>query len=181
MNSKKKIGILAGSLRKGSYSRLMAEEMAAMLPPAFEAQLIDIAGLALYNQDFDTEGSPEHYASFRAAVAEMDGFIFITPEYNRSMPAVLKNALDVASRPWGQSKWGKKRAMAVGITPGTLGGAGAVFELKKVLSFLDVSVMGQPEAYISRADTLFDQDGKLKAESRAFVQGLVDAFVGFMG
>ncbi len=176
----KKIGIIAGSLRKKAYSRMMAAEMASMLKEQFDISLTDISELPMYNQDYDAEGSPASYEAFRHQVESMDGIIFITPEYNRSLPAVLKNALDVASRPWGQSKWGGKKAMVIGITPGTLGAAGAAFDLRKVLAFLNMDVMGQPEAYLSRADQMFDESGALNAESRAFVASLAESFAGFM-
>lgn len=177
---KKKIGIIAGSLRKGAFSRMMAKEMAAMLNDQFDVSVMNIGDLPMYDQDYDTEGSPESYEAFREEVAGMDGFVIITPEYNRSMSAVLKNALDVASRPWGQSKWDGKKAMVMGLTPGTLGAVGAAYDVRKVLAFLNVDVMGQPEAYLSRADQMFNEDGSLKEGTRTFVQSLAAAFARFM-
>ena len=176
----KRIGFIVGSLRKGSFSRKMAKQMATMLPEGYAGELVDIGQLPLYNQDFDEEGAPESYAAFRDTIKSLDGLIIVTPEYNRGTSAVLKNALDVASRPYGQNKWGGKPTMVVGVTPGALGAMAGVIDVRKSLSFLNVPVMGQPEAYISNAGELFNDDGTfIKPDTQAFVQKLVDAYVRF--
>ncbi len=177
----RRVGVIVGSLRKESFSRKLGEQMADMLPEGYAGEIVEIGQLPLYNQDFDEANGPESFDLFRAKVASLDGFIIVTPEYNRGTSAVLKNALDVASRPWGHNKWGGKPTMVAGITPGTLGAMAAVIDVRKTLSFLNVPVMGQPEAYISNAGELFDENGVIHNEdARGFVQGLVNSYVKFL-
>ena len=176
----KKVGVIVGSLRKESFSRKVAEKMSDMLPEGYAGELVEIGQLPLYNQDFDDGNGPESYDAFRAKIASLDGLIFVTPEYNRGTSAVLKNAMDVASRPWGHNKWGGKPAMVVGVTPGALGAMAAVIDVRKTLAFLNVPVMGQPEAYLSNAGEMFKVDGSFASEEvKGFVQKLVDSYVKF--
>lgn len=176
----KKVGVIVGSLRKESFSRKVAEKMSDMLPEGYAGELVEIGQLPLYNQDFDDGNGPESYDAFRAKIASLDGLIFVTPEYNRGTSAVLKNAMDVASRPWGHNKWGGKPAMVVGVTPGALGAMAAVIDVRKTLAFLNVPVMGQPEAYLSNAGEMFQEDGSFASEEvKGFVQKLVDSYVKF--
>ena len=162
----KKIGIFVGSLRRNSFSRSIAKAVAALAPEGFEFRFIDIGNLPLYNQDYDDEGqTPQPYTLFRNEVAEMDGLLFVTPEYNRSMPAVLKNALDVGSRPHGQSIWNGKPGALISVSPGGFGGFGANQQLRQPMSFLNILLLQQPEVYIGNVEALLNEEGELVNES----------------
>lgn len=175
----KKIGIVVGSLRKGSYTRAIAKELAALFPEGVEAKFLEIGHLPLFNQDFDDENkTPESYTAFRKEVESMDGFVFATPEYNRSIPAVIKNALDVASRPYGQNKWAGKPGAVISVSIGGIGGFGANHHLRQSLAFLDVQPVQQPEAYIGNVQSLLDDQGKLTNEgTREFLKTLANTLV----
>ncbi|NCC84972.1 MAG: NAD(P)H-dependent oxidoreductase [Clostridia bacterium] len=175
----KKIGILVGSLRNGSFTRTVATQLAAQLPAGYEAKFLEIGQLPFYNEDIDTaEGAPEEYDAFRAELDGVDAVLLATPEYNRSYPAVIKNALDVGSRPYGHSKFAGKSALVVSVSPGAIGGFGANHHLRQVLVFLGMPVVQQPEAYIGSVHTLLDGDGKISnPETVAYFQTIVDAFV----
>ncbi len=161
-----KIGILVGSLRKESFSRKTAQALMNLAPPALEMEPVDIGNLQIYNQDFDDEGNPTaEWTAFREQMKKYDGFLLITPEYNRSVPALLKNALDVGSRPYGSSVWDGKPAAVVSVSIGGLSGFGANHHLRQSLVFLNVPTMQQPEAYIGNAATLFDTNGELINEN----------------
>ena len=158
----KKIGVLVGSLRKESFSRKIAKTLESMVPASFEIEEIDIGELSIYNQDLDDEGNqPTSWIAFRECVKKVDAFIFVTPEYNRSVPAVLKNALDVGSRSPGEKIFDGKPGAVVSVTPGALGAFGANHHLRQSLVFLNVPTMQQPEAYIRDVATLFDDKGVL--------------------
>ncbi|MDI9498810.1 MAG: NAD(P)H-dependent oxidoreductase [Bacillota bacterium] len=174
-----RIGILVGSLRKGSFTRSIAEAMAGLFPDDFELEFIEIGQLPYFNQDFEEEGAtPQSYHDFRERIASCDGFLFATPEYNRSCPAVLKNALDVASRPYGENRWSTKPAAIVCVSPGQMGGFGAGQSLRQTLSFLNLNLVQQPEAYIGNVVNLLDGEGQLANEgTRAFLQTVVDALI----
>jgi len=173
----KKIGVFVGSLRKGSFNRSVAEYLAALVPDGYQAQFFDIGGLQLYNQDLD-ENPPQAWVEFRAAVKELDAFLFVTPEYNRSIPGVLKNALDVGSRPYGQSVWSGKPGGVVSVSPGAIGGFGANHHLRQVLSFLNVYALQQPEAYIGNATSLLDKEGNVVNEdSKTFFKNYIERFI----
>ncbi len=174
----KKIGIIIGSLREGSNSRAIGNSIQKLFPKDYEAEIIDISQLPLYNQDFDDKGQvPDSYKAFREKVAALDGYVFITPEYNRSYPAVLKNALDVASRPYGQNKWGGKTGLVISQSPGALSGFGANHHLRQVLVFLNVMTVQQPEVYLGNANS-FIENGKVTNESTlGFLQTAINAFV----
>jgi chromate reductase len=176
----KKIAVFVGSLRKESYSRKMARALAAMAPASLALEIVEIADLPMYNQDLE-EAPPASWSEFRARLREFDGVLFVTPEYNRSIPAVLKNAIDVGSRPPGKSAWDGKPGGVVSISPGGLGAFGANHHLRQSLVFLNVPVMQQPEAYLSGAATMFDAGGKIAGDAtRAFVQKYVDAFAAWV-
>lgn len=174
----KKIGVFVGSLRKGSYTRALAKEAVRLAPSSLELHILEIGDLPLYNQDFDDEGNPpESYTRFRKEVAALDGFLFITPEYNRSYPAVLKNALDVASRPYGKNLWNGKPGAIISASIGVMGAFGANHALRQSMVFLNVPTLQQPEAYIGRVDTLLDQNGKIANDStRKFYEEYLEAF-----
>ena len=175
----KKIGIIVGSLRKGSFTRSIANELKAQLPEGYEGKFLEIAQLPLFDQDYEAAGAtPESYVNFRKQVEACDAFIFATPEYNRSFPAAIKNALDVASRPYGSSKWNGKPAAVVSVSPGAIGGFGANHHLRQVLTFLNVQPVQQPEAYIGSVMNLLDESGRVKNEdTRALLKSVVNALV----
>jgi chromate reductase len=174
----KKIAVFVGSLRKESFNRKMAKALIALAPESLLFEMVEIGELALYNQDYDDEGRPPSaWIEFRQHVKSFDGVLFVTPEYNRSVPAVLKNALDVGSRPFGQNVWGGKPGAVISVSPGAIGGFGANHHLRQSLVFLDIPTMPQPEAYIGGAAQLFDADGSIKNEAtREFLVKFMDAF-----
>lgn len=172
-----KIGIVPGSIRKNSFSKQLAENLAGLFPAGYETEFIDIANLPLYSQDSD-ENPPEIYTAFREKIKSLDAVLFVTPEHNRSIPAALKNALDIGSRPYGANVWNGKPAMIVSQTPGNLGGFGANHHLRQVLAFLNMPVVQQPEAYVSNVHQLLGDSGKITdPDTIKFLQSLVDAFV----
>lgn len=175
----KVIGILVGSLRKASFSKKLAKAILPMAPEGFEFKIISLDDLSIYNQDFDDDNEvPEAYTIFREQVKNLDGIIFITPEYNRSVPAVLKNALDVGSRPYGKNVWNNKPAAIFSNSPGILSGFGANHHLRQSLVFLNVPVMQQPEIYISKVNELFDEKGEIiEGGTKEFIQKAVDAYI----
>lgn len=174
-----KISILVGSLRKESFSKKLAVNVASLFPEGYDAEFVEIGNLALYNQDFDDENNaPSEYTTFRSKMKEIDAVLFVTPEYNRSVPAVLKNALDVGSRPYGASVWNGKPAAIISQSPGRLSGFGANHHLRQPLVFLNMPILQQPEAYIGNVADLLDENGKIKDERTVkFLQSFVDAFV----
>ncbi|MGZ3769309.1 MAG: NADPH-dependent FMN reductase [Bdellovibrio sp.] len=162
----KKVAVIVGSLRKESYNRKMAKALLKFAPSSLKLEIIEIDGLPLYNQDFDDEKRPpESWQKFRQKISEYDGLLFVTPEYNRSIPGVLKNALDVGSRPYGKNVWAQKPAGIISVSPGAIGGFGANHHLRQCMVFLDVPVMQQPEAYIGNASKLFDQENNIVEKS----------------
>lgn len=179
---KKQIGVIVGSLRKESYSKKVATEIIKMLPEDFEGHFIEIGDLPLYNEDLDADSEiPRSWQRFRDEAKYMDGFIFVTPEYNRSYPAVIKNALDVGSRPYGHSIWDGKPAAVISVSPGAIGGFGANHHLRQVLVFLNMPTLQQPEAYIGNAANLLNEDGTFKSsDTKGFVQQIVDTYVALM-
>ncbi len=175
----KKIGVLVGSLRKESFSKKIAANVAALFPEGYETEFIEIENLPFYNQDYDNENNvQEEYANFRNRIKEIDAVLFVTPEYNRTVPAVLSNALDIGSRPYGASVWNGKPAAIISQSPGNLGGFGANHHLRQSLVCLNMPVVQQPEAYISNAAALLDENDKVKNEGTIqFLQSFVDAFI----
>ena len=159
------IGVVIGSARKNSYSRKIAAAVCDRMPGAFEMRMMDIENLPMYNQDYDDEGrTPPAWSGFREAVKSLDGVFLVTPEYNRSFPPLLKNALDVASRPYGQNAWNGKPGAIISVSPGKIGAFGANHHLRQVTAFLNIPLMQQPEAYIGEAAALFDERGTLTSE-----------------
>ena len=174
----KKIAIISGSIRKEGYSTQLAQALQPLFPEGYETEIVEIGQLPLYNQDFDAGTPPESYTEFRQKMGEKDAVLFVTPEHNRSLPAALKNALDVGSRPYGQSAWDGKPAAVISNSPGMLGGFGANHHLRQVLTFLNMPILQQPEAYISKVAELLDGNGGFKSEStQKFAQTIVEAFV----
>lgn len=179
MSTVAKVGIIVGSLRKASFSRKVAENVAKLFPAGYETEFIEIGDLPHYNQDYDDENRvPEAYTRFRQQVKGVDAVLFVTPEYNRSIPGVLKNALDVGSRPYGQSVWDGKPAAIISQSPGALSGFGANHHLRQPLVFLNMPVLAQPEVYLGNVHELLDENGQIKNQDTVqFLQTFVDAFV----
>lgn len=177
----KVIGILAGSLRKASFSKKLAKTVVDMAPAGYEFKIISLADLPVYNQDFDEDAAlPQAIEQFRAEMNKVQGVIFITPEYNRSIPGVLKNALDVGSRPYGKSVWDEKPAAVFSNSPGNIAAFGANHHLRQCLVFLNMPVMQQPEVYLADIAEQFDDNGDLKNEStRDFMKKAVEAYIGW--
>lgn len=178
--SSARVGVFVGSLRKESWTRKVAQALVTVAPPSLTLELIEIGQLPLYNPDL--EGAPpREWLDFRARVRALDAVLFATPEYNRSVPGVLKNALDVASRPREQNAWNGKPGAVVSVSPGQLSGFGAHHHLRQSLVFLNVPAMQQPEVYIGGVDKLFDQAGRLANDStRAFLEKFMQAFAGWI-
>jgi chromate reductase, NAD(P)H dehydrogenase (quinone) len=175
--------VIVGSLRKGSYNRMMAHALAALAPPSLKLEIVEIGALPLYNQDDDTgdTAAPAAWTAFRERVRRADAVLFVTPEYNRSVPAPLKNAIDVGSRPYGSSVWDGKPAAIVSVSPGAIGGFGANHHLRQSLVFLNMPPLQQPEAYIGGAANLFDADGKLTNTGTAdFLRKFMQAFAAWI-
>lgn len=173
-----KIGVLVGSLRKDSYSKKLANNLVEYFPEGYEPEFIEIGNLPFYNEDYDTGKVPEEYVKYRKKMHDMDAFMFVTPEYNRSVPAVLKNALDVGSRPYGSSVWEGKVGVVVSNSPSNLSGFGANHHLRQTLVFLDVQTLQQPEAYIAKVADLLDEKGKIYNEDTVkFLKSIITAFV----
>ena len=157
-----KIAILVGSLRKDSLNRRVAKSICAFASDMLDCEIVEIGDLPLYNQDLDDK-PPEAWTRFRQKVAAADGVLFVSPEYNRGIPGVLKNAIDVGSRPYGQSVFDKKPAAIVSASPGSIGGFGANHQIRQAAVFLNMPIMQQPEAYFGRvSDDSFGADGCLK-------------------
>jgi chromate reductase len=172
----KDIVVFVGSLRKESFNRKMANALRELAPAALQLEIVEIGQLPLYNQDLDGD-PPAPWKALRDRVRKADGVIFVTPEYNRSVPGVLKNAIDVVSRPYGQSAWDKKPAAVVSVSPGAIGAFGANHHLRQSLVFLNMPAMQQPEAYVGGAEKLFDAGGKLTNDgTRGFVAKFLEAF-----
>ena len=170
------VATLVGSLRRDSINRRVANALAELAPTSLVLRNIDIGGLPLYNSDLD-EHAPATWTSFREQVGAAQALLFVTPEYNRSVPGALKNAIDVGSRPYGRSVWSGKPAAVVSASPGGIGGFGANHHLRQSLVFLDVPTLQQPEAYLGGADKLFNPDGKLSSDgTRAFLTKLMQTF-----
>ena len=181
--SSKKIAIIIGSLRKESLNRKLAHEVIALAPPSLSLEIVEIDGLNLFNEDLEGNGisAPEAWAHFRKSIAPKDGVLFFTPEYNRSVPGVLKNAIDIGSRPYGESVWAGKPAAIVSVSPAATGGFGANHHLRQSMVFLDMPLLQQPEAYIGGASKLFESDGKLNNErSTQFMKRFIDAFAAWV-
>jgi chromate reductase len=173
--------VLVGSLRKASFNGMLANVLISLAPSSLKLDIIEIGQLPLYNQDLDTDPPPAPWTVFRRRVMAADAVLFVTPEYNRSVPAVLKNALDVGSRPYGSSVWDRKPGAIVSSSPGAIGAFGANHHLRQSLVFLNVPTMQQPEAYVSHVDKLFDDHGKLVSEGTGkFLQEFMRTFANWV-
>ena len=173
------IAVLVGSLRRESFNRQLAKALAKLTPQDFAFKTCRIDDLPLYNQDDDAHQA-EPVLRLKAEIREASGLLFVTPEYNRSIPGVLKNAIDHASRPYGQSAFAGKAAGVIGISVGTIGTALAQQHLRNMLAYLDVAVLGQPEAFLQAKEGFFTADGSIGEGSREFLQGWMDRYVGFI-
>lgn len=174
------VAVLVGSLRKDSLNRKVAHALAELAPASLKLNIVEIGELALYNEDIDVTPSPASYTAFRDKVRPADAVLFVTPEYNRSVPGVLKNAIDVGSRPYGKSVFSGKPGAVISVSPGAIGGFGANHHLRQSLVFLNVPCMQQPEAYLSGAGDAFDASGKLSDKTRPFLQKFIDEFAGWV-
>jgi chromate reductase, NAD(P)H dehydrogenase (quinone) len=176
MDKTSDVAVLVGSLRKDSINRKVANALVELAPAALKLGMVEIGHLPIYNQDGDAN-PPEAWTQFRERIRAADAVLFVTPEHNRSVPAALKNAIDVGSRPYGKSAWNGKPGAVVSASPSAIGGFGANHHLRQSLVFLNVPAMPQPEAYIGGADKLFDAQGKLINDAtRKFLQGFMQAF-----
>jgi len=171
------VAVLIGSLRKDSLNRKMANALAALAPAGLALKEVPIRDLPLYDADLEGERAPAAWTAFRQAVQAADAVLFVTPEYNRSVPGGLKNAIDVGSRPSGASIWKGKPAAVVSVSPGALGGFGANHHLRQSFVFLDLLPMQQPEAYIGNGAQLFGEDGAIVVPAtRAYMEKFLEAF-----
>lgn len=173
------IAVIVGSLRKDSYNRRLARGLMQLAPPEFQFTEVEIGTLPLYNQDNDGNDSPD-VVRLKNAIRAAQGLIFITPEYNRSIPGVLKNALDTGSRPYGQSVWAGKPAGVLGVSGGAIGTALAQQHLRNVLAYLDVPTLGQPEAFLQYREGMFDADGAIGPETRPLLQTWMDRYTAWV-
>lgn len=174
-----KIAVIVGSLRKDSLNRKLATALAALAPADFSFEQVRIDDLPLYNQDNDG-APPAEVTRLKEAIKSAQGLLFLTPEYNRSIPGVLKNAIDHASRPYGQSVWAGKPAGVVGVSVGAIGTALAQQHLRNILAYLDVPTLGQPEAFIHAKEGLFDEAGNIGEGSKKFLQAWMDTYVAWV-
>ena len=164
MGRQYKVAVVIGSLRKDGFSSRTARALMSLAPSNLEFEIVPIGWLPLYDQDAEVN-APSEWIEFRDLIRPVDGLLFVTPEYNRSVPGGLKNAIDVGSRPYGKSVWSGKPAGIVSVAPGAMGAFGANHHLRQSLVFLDVPTMQQPEAYIGHASSLFDESGNLINDS----------------
>ncbi len=175
------VAVLVGSLRKASLNRRMAKALAELAPPSLKLDIAEIGDLALYDQDAE-DSPPAAWTRFRTRIKAADAVLFVTPEYNRSVPGALKNALDVGSRPYGRNVWDGKPGAVVSVSPGAMGAFGANHHLRQSLVFLNVPAMAQPEVYVGGAEKLFDADGKLVNDgTRKFLGQFMEAFAAWIG
>jgi chromate reductase len=175
----RKIAVVVGSLRKESFTRKVAKTLMLLAPPTLDMEIVEIGQLSLYNQDEDANPPPA-YVEFRNKIKEFDGVLFCTPEYNRSLPAALKNAIDVGSRPYGQSAWNGKPCAVISVSPGALAAFGANHHLRQSLAFLNMPAMQQPEAYIGNIGGQFDGDKLTNDATKGFLQTFVDAYAAWV-
>lgn len=177
--SQLQIAVVVGSLREGSFNRKLASAIAKLAPATVSFKQVEIGDLPLYNQDHDASPASS-VKRLKAEIAAADGVVFVTPEYNRSIPGVLKNALDHASRPYGQSAWVGKPAGVLGVSVGAIGTALAQQHLRNILAYLDMPTMGQPEVFLQAKEDLFDAAGNIGAASQKFLQGWLDQYIAWV-
>ncbi len=175
-----RIATLVGSLREASLTRKTARAIEKLAPPSLRFEEVEIGDLPLYNEDLERD-PPQPWVAFRDQVRPVDGILFATPEYNRSVPGLLKNAIDVGSRPYGKSVWSGKPTAVVSVSPGGIGAFGANHHLRQSLVFLDMPVLQQPEAYVGHANELFGGDGSVKNEgTEKFLRSFAEAFAAWV-
>jgi chromate reductase len=172
----RKIAVLVGSLRKDSFTRKLAKSLMLVAPPTLELEIVNIGDLPMYNEDLETGNPPAAWTEFRERIRAVDGVLFATPEYNRSLTAVLKNAIDVGSRPYGHAVWGGKPAAVVSCSPGALGGFGANHAVRQCLVFLNMPCMQMPEAYIGGIGNKFDGDTLTDEGLKGFLGQFMQSF-----
>ena len=173
------IAVVVGSLRRDSFNRKLASAIVKLAPTDFSFKQVPIGDLPLYNQDDDATPS-DPVKRLKAEIAASQGLLFVTPEYNRSIPGVLKNAIDHASRPYGQNAWAGKPAGVMGASVGAIGTSMAQQHLRNILAYLDVPTLGQPEAFVHAKEGLFDADGSIGANSKQFLQAWMDRYVAWV-
>lgn len=175
------VAVFVGSLRKGSFSRKIAQALIGLAPRGLTGEIVEIGDLPLYNPDLDDSAPPAAWAAFRDKVRPFDAVLFVTPEYNRSVPGALKNAIDVGSRPYGHSIWSGKPGAVVSCSPGGLSAFGANHHLRQSLVFLDVPALQQPEAYLGHVDKLLGEDGSISNPDTAkFLSTFMERFSGWI-
>jgi chromate reductase len=175
------VAVLVGSLRKGSYTRQIAKILIALAPPELKLEIVEIGQLPMYNQDLETESPPAEWVAFRERIRRADAVLFATPEYNRSMPAVIKNAIDVGSRPKATNAWNRKPGAVVSVSTGQIGGFGANQHLRQSLVFINVQPLQVPEVYLSNVTTLLDDQGNLvREDTKEFLRGFMAEFGEFV-
>ena len=177
--SQYQIAVVVGSLRKDSINRKLANAIAKLAPPDFSFKHVQIGDLPLYNQDDDASPA-ESVKRLKGEITASQGLLFVTAEYNRSIPGVLKNAIDHASRPYGQSAWAGKPAGVIGVSIGATGTSMAQQHLRNILAYLDVPTLGQPEIFIQAKEGSFDEAGNIGADSRKFLQKWMDRYVAWV-
>jgi chromate reductase len=170
------VALLVGSLRKESFTRKVANAIVEVAPDSLHFEPIEIGNLPFYNQDLETDRPPRPWGDFRDRIRRLDAVLFATPEYNRSIPGVLKNAIDIGSRPYGHSVFAQKPAAIVSVAPGSLGAFGANHHLRQCCVFLDMPCMQQPEAYINHAGKAFDGDRLIDDSLRGLLHKFAEAF-----
>lgn len=173
--TKKKIAMLVGSLRKDSYNRKVAHELMRLAPEGLDLNIVEIGDLPLYNEDLEDQ-TPQAWTDFRHAMKSSDGVIFVSPEYNRSIPGALKNAIDVGSRPYGQSIWDGLPSAVITVSQSALGGFGANHNIRQAVVFLNIPMMPQPEAYIGQIQNLWDDNDRLVPDTEQFVQTFINSY-----
>ena len=176
---KYQIAVIVGSLRRESFNRKLASAMAKLAPPDFSFSQLEIGDLPLYNQDDDANPAA-CVKRLKSEITVAQGLLFVTPEYNRSIPGVLKNAIDHASRPYGQSAWAGKPAGVIGASVGAIGTSMAQQHLRNILAYLDVPTLGQPEAFIHAKEGLFDEAGNIGEGHKKFMQSWMDQYVAWV-
>lgn len=175
------VAVVVGSLRKDSVNRKAALELARLAPANLKLTIVEIGDLPLYDEDLEAAGAPQAWQRFRQQLQASDAVLFVTPEYNRSVPGGLKNAIDVGSRPYGSSSWAGKPAAIMSLSPGAIGGFGANHHLRQSLVFLDMPILQQPEAYVGGAFGLFDDAGRLiSPDTEAFFRTFIDKFASWI-
>jgi chromate reductase, NAD(P)H dehydrogenase (quinone) len=177
--SQYKIAVVVGSLRKDSFNRKLASAIVKLAPSEFSFKQAEIGDLPLYNQD-DDANQAESVKRLKNEIKAAQGLLFVTAEYNRSIPGVLKNAIDHASRPYGQNVWEGKPAGVLGASIGAIGTAMAQQHLRNVLAYLNVPTLGQPEAFIHAKDGLFDEAGNIGADNKQFLQKWMDRYIAWV-